>query len=86
MASNERDKSVLLEEHAGIIITALHKVVVKCTGRTRRQVIEGMTKPNFAISVLRLLTRIVQLQEQRLDTVGAVQGKQLNKYLIHWLQ
>lgn len=62
VTSNERDKSALLDGHAGIIITALHKVVVKCTGRTRRQVIEGMTKSTLAISLLRLLTRIVHLQ------------------------
>ena len=44
------------------VITALHKVVVQCAGRTRRQVLEGMTKHTFAVSLLRLLTRIQQLQ------------------------
>ena len=40
------------------VVTALHKVVVKCTGRTRRQVLDGMIKSSFAVSLLRLLTRI----------------------------
>ena len=40
------------------VVSALHKVVVKCTGRTRRQVLEGMIKSSFAVSLLRLLTRI----------------------------
>lgn len=47
------------------VIIALHKVVVQGTGRMRRQVVEGMVKHTFAISLLRLLTRIQQLQDHR---------------------
>ena len=43
------------------VVAALHKIVVKSSGRSRRQVLDGMTKSRFAISLLRLLTRIQTL-------------------------
>ena len=55
---SERSESAV---QSGAVVTALHKVVVKCAGRTRRQVMEGMIKSSFAVSLLRLLTRIRQL-------------------------
>ena len=45
------------------VVVSLHKVVVKCTGRTRRQVLDGMIKSLFAVSLLRLLTRIHLLRD-----------------------
>ena len=56
------EERVTLNTHVSNVITALHKIVIVCTARTRRQVLEGMTKQMFAISLLRLLTRIQQLQ------------------------
>ena len=45
-----------------VLITALHKLVASGNARTRRQVFEGMVKRSFAITLLRLITKIQQLQ------------------------
>ena len=59
-----------LDTSAGTVFTALHKVVVQCSGRTRRQVLEGMAKSVFTISLLRFLTRICQLQDDTEDATA----------------
>ena len=66
--SGSRERAAL-NTSAGPLFAALHKVVVQCTGRTRRQVLEGMAKSTFAISLLRLLTRIWQLQQDDCDAI-----------------
>lgn len=61
-ASDGDREQVVANACVNAVITALHKIVVQGTGRMRRQVVEGMVKHTFATSLLRLLTRIHQLQ------------------------
>ena len=67
-ARTSSEERAALSVCANIVITALHKVVVQSTGRTRRQILEGMTKTTFGISLLRLVTRIQQLKSTDDDT------------------
>ena len=61
--SEERERLAL---PARAVVVALHRVVVvKSTGRGRRQLLEGMMKSTFAVSLLRLLTRIQDLRGDR---------------------
>ena len=52
-----------LNVHISVLIAALHKLVTSGSARVRRQFLEGMIKQTFAITLLRLITKIQQIQK-----------------------
>lgn len=61
-ASRSRDNTAL-NAHISVLIAALHKLVTTGGARVRRQFLEGMIKQMFAITLLRLITKIQQIQK-----------------------